>query len=115
MSLPSSPPYQTPSGTLGANGALPASAADARKDSLIEYPSLFPIKVMGSNVEGFVAAITALAQQFDPQFDASTVELRASSGGKYLGVTITITATSRAQLDGLYRALSSHPMVKVVL
>ena len=71
---------------------------------------------MGSNVKGFAAAITALAKQFDPQFDASAdVELRESSGGKYLGVTVTITATSRAQLDNLYRAFSSHPMVKVVL
>ena len=47
--------------------------------------------------------------------DAASVELRPSSGGKYLGVTITITATSREQLDDLYRALTSHPLVKVVL
>ncbi len=48
-------------------------------------------------------------------FDASTIELRESKGGKYLGVTITITATSREQLDELYRTLSTHPMVKIVL
>ncbi len=66
-------------------------------------------------VDGLVAAITHIAQQFDPAFDASTVELRESKGGKYLGVTITITATSRVQLDELYRTLSTHPMVKVVL
>ena len=89
--------------------------ADGRKDSLIEYPSQFPIKVMGANVDGFVTAITHIAKQFDPGFDAATVELRDSSSGNYLGVTITITATSREQLDDLYRALSSHPMVKVVL
>jgi uncharacterized protein len=88
---------------------------DPRKDSLIEYPSLFPIKVMGVKVDGFVNTITTLARQFDPGFDASTVELRDSRAGNYLGITITITATSREQLDGLYRALSSHPMVKVVL
>jgi uncharacterized protein len=51
----------------------------------------------------------------DPQFDASTVELRESKAGNYLGVTITVTATSREQLDELYRTLSTHPMVKVVL
>mgnify|MGYP001000126966 CR=1 FL=1 len=90
-------------------------ATDPRKDSLIEYPSRFPIKVMGANVNGFVHAITELAQRFDPSFDASTIELRDSRAGNYLGVTITITATSREQLDDLYRALSSHPMVKVVL
>ena len=88
---------------------------DPRKETLIEYPSQFPIKVMGLDVDGYVNAVTEIAKQFDPTFDASTVELRPSSGGKYLGVTITVTATSREQLDDLYRALSSHPMVKVVL
>lgn len=83
--------------------------------SLIEYPSAFPIKVMGAQVEGFVEAVVAVARRFDPAFDAATVELRPSSGGKYLGVTITVTATSREQLDALYRTLSTHPMVRVVL
>lgn len=89
--------------------------ADPHKDSLVEYPSRFPIKVMGLKAEGFVHAITEVAHRFDPDFDATTIELRESSGGKYLGVTITITATSREQLDDLYRALSGHPMVKIVL
>ncbi len=84
-------------------------------ESLIVYPSPFPIKVMGQRVDGFVHAITSIAHAFDPTFDARTVELRESSGGKYLGVTITVTATSREQLDELYRTLSTHPMVKVVL
>lgn len=84
-------------------------------ESLIVYPSSFPVKVMGERVEGFVQAITSIARQFDPEFDAATMELRESSGGKYLGVTITILATSRDQLDELYRTLSTHPMVKIVL
>jgi uncharacterized protein len=85
------------------------------EQSLIEYPSQFPIKVMGQNVDGFVDAVVAIALEFDPAFDAGTIETRASTGNKYLGVTITITATSREQLDELYRTLSTHPMVKVVL
>ena len=84
-------------------------------ESLITYPSRFPIKVMGANVDGFVAALSAVAKEFDPGFDAASLELRASSGGKYMGVTLNVTATSREQLDNLYRALSSHPMVKIVL
>ncbi len=84
-------------------------------ESLIEYPSRFPVKVMGAKVDGFVEAITRIARQFDPEFDAASVELRASSAGNYLGVTVTINATSREQLDELYRTLSTHPMVKVVL
>lgn len=91
------------------------AAGDPRKDSLIEYPSRFPIKVMGTNVDGFVHAVAEVARRFDPAFDAASIELRDSRAGNYLGVTITVTATSREQLDDLYRALSSHPMVKVVL
>jgi putative lipoic acid-binding regulatory protein len=85
------------------------------EQSLIEYPSAFPIKVMGVHVEGFTEAIVAVARRFDPGFDPATVESRPSKGGKYLGLTITITATSREQLDELYRTLSTHPMVRVVL
>ena len=85
------------------------------EESLIEYPSKFPIKVMGVKADGFVHAITRIAEQFDSSFDATTVELRNSKAGNYLGVTITVTATSREQLDDIYRALTAHPMVKVVL
>jgi putative lipoic acid-binding regulatory protein len=85
------------------------------EQSLIEYPSQFPIKVMGARVEGFVEAVVKVAQHFDPGFDAATLEQRPSKAGNYLGLTITVTATSREQLDELYRTLSTHPMVKVVL
>ena len=88
---------------------------DPSKESLIEYPSRFPIKVMGAKADGFVHAITSIAVQFDPEFDAASVELRDSSAGNYLGITITVTVTSREQLDELYRTLSTHPMVKIVL
>jgi putative lipoic acid-binding regulatory protein len=93
----------------------PTPGGHPRADSLIEYPCRFPIKVMGAKVDGFVHAVTQVAHAFDPSFDATTIELRESRGGNYLGVTITITATSREQLDELYRTLSTHPMVKVVL
>lgn len=85
------------------------------EQSLIEYPSAFPIKVMGPHAEGFVQAIVDVARRFDPAFDDATVETRPSKGGNYLGITIIVTATSRAQLDELYRTLTAHPMVKIVL
>jgi len=88
---------------------------DPHTTSLITYTCAFAIKVMGLKNEQLVGAITHIAEQFDPGFDASTVQLRPSKGGNYLGITITVNATSREQLDGLYRALSTHPMVKVVL
>ncbi len=98
------------------SNAMPVSPPPIPPEqSLIEYPSAFPIKVMGDNAPGFEAAMVAIARQFDAAFDAATVERRPSKGDKYLGLTLTVTATSRAQLDELYRTLSSHPMVKVVL
>jgi putative lipoic acid-binding regulatory protein len=83
--------------------------------SLIEYPSVFPIKVMGVNEPGFEQAMVAIALQFDPAYDLATLQVRPSRGGKYLGLTLNVTATSREQLDALYRSLSSHAQVKVVL
>ena len=85
------------------------------EQSLIEYPSEFPIKVMGAQVEGFTEAVVAIARQFDPGFDVATVEARPSKEGNYLSLTITVTATSREQLDELYRTLSTHPMVRFAL
>ena len=84
-------------------------------DSLITYPCHFPIKVMGHAQPDFVPALCHIARQFDPGFDEATIELRDSKSGNYQGVTLLVQVHNRAQLDELYRTLSSHPMVKVVL
>jgi putative lipoic acid-binding regulatory protein len=84
-------------------------------DSLIEYPSDFPIKIMGVMQDAFAQTMLELVTQFDPSFHAGKMEMRPSSHGKYLALTVTVRATSREQLDNLYRALTAHPMVKVVL
>lgn len=84
-------------------------------DSLLEFPTAFPIKVMGRTQNGFAQAIVAVVQKHAPDFDPATMEMRASSAGRYLSLTCTINATSREQLDALYRDLTSHPMVAMVL
>lgn len=83
--------------------------------SLIDYPCHFPIKVMGANVEGYVEAMVHVARCFEPGFDGSSIEQRPSKGGNYLGLTLSVYVTSREQLDELYRTLTTHPMVKIVL
>ncbi len=85
------------------------------KDSLIEYPSDFPIKVMGASHEDFPATIHQLVVAHDPTFHEGKMEVRPSAKGTYTGLTVTVRATSREMLDNIYRELSSHPMVKVVL
>ena len=84
-------------------------------ESLIEYPSDFPIKVMGAMHESFAQTIVEVVVLHDPSFHAGKMEMRPSAKGTYLSLTVTVRATSREQLDNLYRALSSHPIVKVVL
>jgi putative lipoic acid-binding regulatory protein len=93
----------------------PPISNDVQRESLIEYPCDFPVKVMGARVDGFAEAMCQVAQQFDPSFDPATLEMRTSKAGNYLSVTLTIRATSREQLDNLYLALTGHPMVKVAL
>lgn len=85
------------------------------EESFIQYPCAFPIKVMGVHVETFVETVVAIVVEHDPSFDAGTVVRRPSSSGNYLGLTVTVTAVSREQLDNIYRALTGHPLVKYVL
>lgn len=85
------------------------------QSSLIEYPCEFPIKVMGNTQEGFAQSMLAIVLRHAPDFDPAEVEMRTSKQGKYLSLTCTINATSREQVDALYRELCDHPMVVMAL
>ena len=84
-------------------------------ETLIEFPCDFPIKVMGETHADFTAEIVKTIQQLNPGFSTANIEMRGSSGGKYISLTCTVYVTSKLQLDDIYRALTSHPMVKVTL
>ena len=84
-------------------------------ESLIEYPCDFPIKVLGRTQAGFAQAVLEIVRAHVPDFDGATMEMKTSKRGKYLSVTCVVRATSRSQLDELYRALCDHPMVVMVL
>lgn len=88
---------------------------DPELESLLAFPCDFPIKVMGQTQPGFAQAILGVVLRHAPDFDAATMEMRNSRQGKYLSLTVTVRATSREQLDDLYRELCDHPMVKIVL
>ena len=85
------------------------------EQSLIEYPCDFPIKILGATQAGFAQAVLDIVHRHAPDFDGGTLSIRASKRGKYLSVTCVIRATSREQLDRLYRDLCDHPMVAMVL
>lgn len=85
------------------------------EESLIEYPSDFPIKVMGATHDAFAPTILEVVCKHDPSFHEGKMETRPSGKGNFTGLTCTVRATSREQLDALYSELSGHPMVKMVL
>lgn len=89
--------------------------AAPESESSLTFPTSFPIKIMGRRADGFAQAILDVVVKHAPDFDPSTLEMRASREGNYLSVTATINATSRDQLDDLYRELSAHPMVTMVI
>lgn len=82
---------------------------------LIDFPCDFAIKVMGETQENFAQTIIELIQTKQPNFDASRVDMRASTGGKYISLTCTVNVHSQAELDDIYRVISAHPLVKFTL
>ncbi|MFT4173616.1 MAG: DUF493 domain-containing protein [Rhodocyclaceae bacterium] len=84
-------------------------------ETLLEFPCDFPLKIMGQRHDEFAQTVLEVVLRHAPDFDGNTMEMRPSSRGNYLSLTCTVRATSKPQLDDLYRELSSHPMVKVVL
>jgi putative lipoic acid-binding regulatory protein len=90
-------------------------SSEPELESLLAFPCDFPIKIMGPAQPGFAQAILGVVLHHAPDFDAAGMEMRSSREGKYLSLTATIRATSREQLDDLYRELCDHPMVKMVL
>ena len=90
-------------------------ASVPESESLIEYPCDFPIKVLGKTQAGFAQTVLNIVRAHAPDFDGATMEMKTSKQGRYLSVTCVIRATSRRQLDELYRALCDHPMVVMVL
>jgi putative lipoic acid-binding regulatory protein len=83
--------------------------------TLVEFPCDFFIKVMGETSDDFANTMVKVIQVYAPKFDASKVNMRASSGGKFISLTCSVYVTTKTQLDSIYRALSEHPQVKYVL
>jgi uncharacterized protein len=100
--------------TPGVDAGLDALHTEER-ESALTFPTAFPIKIMGRTQDGFAQAMSDIVRKHAPDFDPSTLEMRTSKEGNWLSVTATVNATSREQLDNLYRELTSHPMVKMVL
>ncbi len=70
---------------------------------------------MGEVHDEFTSTVIEIIKQKNGKFDPSTIEMKGSSEGRYISLTCFVYATSKPELDDIYRSLSSHPMIKVVL
>ena len=77
----------------------------------LEFPCDYPIKIMGEASEAFQSEMLTLVQCHAPHVCEADVSLRASSGGKYVSVSIHLRAESREQVDAIVSALKAHPKV----
>ncbi|KPL87480.1 YbeD family protein [Levilinea saccharolytica] len=95
----------------------PAEENGAAQEGVLKFPCEFPLKIIGDHSleDDFEAFVLPIVVRHVPYLDQGQVTRRLSSGGKYLAVTVTFIAESRLQLDDLYRELSSHKRVRMLL
>ena len=85
------------------------------QESYLEFPTAFPLKAIGSG-EGFADWVVAVVRKHVPELsEHPSIVTRPSAGGKYIGVTLTFTATSQAQLNAIYAELGQDPRVRMLL
>ncbi len=84
-------------------------------ETLLEFPCDFPIKAMGLSTSGFEIRALAIVRRHAPDFSSERMYSAASKQGKYISVTFTLMATSQAQLDAIYRELTSCEDIVMVL
>ena len=89
--------------------------AESGNESLLTFPCVFPLKVVGRREDGFAQTVVDIVRRHAPDFHPDTLEMRPSKNARYLSLTVTLNARSREQLDALYSELSKHPMVIMVL
>ena len=85
------------------------------RDALFQFPAEFPIRVMGRDSESFRTLTLAIVERHAGPLAADCIRERASSRGKFLALTYTIRAESRAQLDRIYQDLTDSGVVLVAL
>lgn len=74
---------------------------------LLQFPCDFPIKAVGRNADGFELMVVEMVRRHAMNLREDAVAVRPSRNGNYLSVTVTVQATSRAQLDAIYHELFS--------
>ena len=85
------------------------------KESPLQFPTSFPIKIMGRDEPGFHDAVAEILKRHVAPIGELPVKKQSSKEGRFVSITVTIEAKSREQLDALYRDLSAHELVLMAL
>ncbi len=85
------------------------------QQTLLTFPCQFRLKIIGLANETFEGLVIGILNQHVPDLGEGAVTMNLSKNNKYLAITANINAVSQEQLDDLYRALSSHPDILMVL
>lgn len=93
----------------------PPDSESSQQETLLEFPCKFPVKAMGRNEDGFQALITDIVLSHASLYEGEEVTANPSSTGKYVSITVTIDATSKAQLDSIYQDLTACDRVVMAL
>jgi putative lipoic acid-binding regulatory protein len=84
-------------------------------ETLMQFPCEFAIKAMGKAEPGFDTLVVELVRRHAPDLHEGAVHSRPSKGGKWVSVTITLQAQSKAQLDAIYMDLTAHEKIVMAL
>jgi hypothetical protein len=76
-----------------------------------QFPCDYQIKAMGLDDGEFRETVVRILSEHCDAIDEEKIVCRSSAKGKYLSVSVTIVAHSRAQLDAIYDALTAHEKV----
>jgi len=85
------------------------------EDTLLEFPCQFAIKAMGKTHPELDVLVIEIIRRHSPDITEGAVSSRPSKAGNYTAITVTIEAYSKQQLDAIYRDLSGHPHILMVL
>ncbi len=93
----------------------PPEQKNIERETLLEFPCKFPLKAMGRNSPGFQALVEKIILNYAEICADELVTTILSGADKYLSVTVTIEAQSKAQLDLIYQDLTDCEQVLVAL
>ena len=85
------------------------------EETLLKFPCEFSVKAMGRSHADLMTAVKDIMQRHVTDLSAQAFAETASSAGKFVSITVTITATSKQQLDAIYQDLSAHELVLMAL